>query len=55
MDDPRVDFAALARSLGVQGFGPVCCPGELACIYAEAIRTLRSGQPALVDVRIDPR
>jgi len=55
LDDPAVDFAALARSLGVEGFGPVCAPDALAGTYAEAVRTLRRGAPVLVDVRIDPR
>jgi thiamine pyrophosphate-dependent acetolactate synthase large subunit-like protein len=55
MDDPPVDFAALARSLGVEAFGPVLSPGDLAGVYAEAVRTLQRGEPVLVDVRIDPR
>jgi thiamine pyrophosphate-dependent acetolactate synthase large subunit-like protein len=55
LDDPAVDFAALARSLGVEGLGPVCSPDALAGTYAEAVRTLRRGEPVLVDVRIDPR
>lgn len=55
LDDPAVDFAALARSMGVEGFGPVRSPGDLAGVYAEAVRTLRRGLPVLVDVRVDPR
>lgn len=51
MDDPPVDFAALARSMGVAAFGPVDDPAALAGAYGEALRTLEEGRPALVDVR----
>lgn len=55
MAEPAVDFAGLARSLGVEGFGPVGEPGGLAAAYAGAVAAVREGRPALVDVRITPR
>jgi thiamine pyrophosphate-dependent acetolactate synthase large subunit-like protein len=52
MDDPPVDFAALAGSQGVEGFGPITDPAELPRAYAAALAALDEGRPALVDVRI---
>jgi thiamine pyrophosphate-dependent acetolactate synthase large subunit-like protein len=50
MDDPPVNFAGLARDLGIEGFGPVEDPAELAAVYAQALSALDAGHPALVDV-----
>ncbi|MGH2518417.1 MAG: thiamine pyrophosphate-dependent enzyme, partial [Chloroflexota bacterium] len=48
---PEVDFAALARSFGVHGEGPV---DDAASLHAALDRALRvvagEGRPALVDV-----
>jgi thiamine pyrophosphate-dependent acetolactate synthase large subunit-like protein len=52
MDDPPVNFAGLARDLGAEGFGPVEEPTQLAGAYAAALRAVREGRPALVDVRV---
>jgi thiamine pyrophosphate-dependent acetolactate synthase large subunit-like protein len=53
--DPDVDFATLARSYGVEGFGPVADPGKLGAVLDQAISVVQSGRPALVDVRTQPR
>jgi acetolactate synthase-1/2/3 large subunit len=53
--DPAVDFAALARSFGVHGEGPISEPGDLAPALSRAVAIVKSGQPALVDVITDPR
>jgi thiamine pyrophosphate-dependent acetolactate synthase large subunit-like protein len=55
MADPPVNFAALATSLGVEGFGPVSDPSQLASTYQQAVAAVNEGRPALVDVRITPR
>jgi thiamine pyrophosphate-dependent acetolactate synthase large subunit-like protein len=55
IDDPPVDFAGIARDFGVEGFGPVSDPADLARVYAGAVAALAEGRPALVDVRIAPR
>jgi len=52
IDDPPVDFAALARSLGAEGIGPVTEPHELPGAYAAALRAVDEGGPALVDVLV---
>jgi thiamine pyrophosphate-dependent acetolactate synthase large subunit-like protein len=55
MADPPVNFAGLARDLGVDGFGPIEDPAELANAYRRAVAAVAEGRPALVDVRITPR
>ncbi len=52
MNAPAVDFAALARSLGVEGIGPVTEPEALGQAYRQAVRLVDEGRPVLVDVRI---
>jgi thiamine pyrophosphate-dependent acetolactate synthase large subunit-like protein len=55
MAEPPVDFAALARSLGVEGFGPVFSPDDVRTAMDGAVRAMGAGRPALVEVRISPR
>ena len=55
IDQPAVDFAGLARDLGVEGFGQVADPADLADAFKGALAALDEGRPALVDVRITPR
>jgi thiamine pyrophosphate-dependent acetolactate synthase large subunit-like protein len=55
IDEPAPDFATLARSMGVAGFGPVTEPGDLAKVLDEAIKVVESGKPAVVDVYTTPR
>jgi thiamine pyrophosphate-dependent acetolactate synthase large subunit-like protein len=53
--DPDVDFAALARAQGVEGFGPVLEPDDVGSAMRSAVAAVNEGRPALVDVRIAPR
>ena len=51
MDDPPVDFAGLARSLGVYAEGPIEDPADLRPALSRAVRHVRrERRPALVDV-----
>jgi acetolactate synthase-1/2/3 large subunit len=50
IEEPAVDFAANARSYGVWGVGPITEPGELGKALRDAIRVVKEGKPALVDV-----
>ena len=51
MDDPAVDFAAMARSFGVHGEGPIENPGDLKPALERALRVVvEEGRCALVDV-----
>jgi len=55
LDNPGIDFAKLAQSMGVHAEGPVSDPKELAPALSRAIAAVKSGQPALVDVVTQPR
>ncbi len=48
--DPDIDFAALARSMGVHGEGPIADPKELGPALRRAIEVVKRGEPAVVDV-----
>ena len=50
MDDPAIDFAGLARSLGVWSAGTIHDPGELAPALKRALQVVDAGEPALIDV-----
>jgi acetolactate synthase-1/2/3 large subunit len=50
LDDPPVDFAALARSFGVWATGPVTDVEAVPEELERALAVVRGGNPALVDV-----
>jgi acetolactate synthase I/II/III large subunit len=50
LDDPFIDFAGLAKSLGVASFGPISDPNDLAPALKKAVAVVKRGEPALVDV-----
>jgi thiamine pyrophosphate-dependent acetolactate synthase large subunit-like protein len=54
ISEPDIDFAALARSQGAQGFGPVTRTGDLMKTFGEAISAVENGAVAVVDVRVEP-
>jgi benzoylformate decarboxylase/acetolactate synthase-1/2/3 large subunit len=50
LDEPAVDFAALARSYGCWARGPIFDPQSLLGTLREAVKIVKEGRPALVDV-----
>lgn len=50
--DPDPDPAALARSLGLRGHGPIADPAELGPALAAAAAEARAGAAVVVDVRV---
>jgi thiamine pyrophosphate-dependent acetolactate synthase large subunit-like protein len=48
--DPNINFAQLARSMGVWSDGPIADPAKLGPALRRAIRVVKSGEPALIDV-----
>jgi len=48
--DPDVDFAALARSMGAVGYGPVVDPSALGTVLSAAVNDVAAGAVAVVDV-----
>jgi acetolactate synthase I/II/III large subunit len=55
IQDPNVDFASIARGMGVHGEGPVTDPKDLAPAIRRALEAVNRGEPALVDVVTQPR
>jgi acetolactate synthase I/II/III large subunit len=55
IDDPPVDFAKLAQSMGMHGEGPIINPKDLGPAIGRAIEVVTRGEPALVDVLTQPR
>ena len=52
---PNVDFGKLAQSFGVYGEGPIENPKDLAPAIKRAIAIVKRGEPALLDVIVQPR
>ena len=48
--DPDVDFGKLAQSFGVYGEGPISDPNAVGPALARALKIVKGGAPALVDV-----
>jgi acetolactate synthase-1/2/3 large subunit len=48
--DPDIDFATLAKSMGVWARGPIDDPGQLASAISEALDQVKRGKPALLDI-----
>ncbi len=55
LEDPFIDYAALARSLGIWAAGPIEDPAKLADVLREAVAVVLAGEPAFVDVVSQPR
>jgi acetolactate synthase-1/2/3 large subunit len=55
IDNPNIDYAGLARSLGVHAEGPITDPRELGGAIKRAVEVVKRGEPALVDVVSQPR
>ena len=48
--DPNINYAKLAQSLGVYSEGPITSPADLGPAIARAIKVVKRGEPALVEV-----
>ena len=55
LTDPNLNYAKFAEAQGVHAEGPITDPNDVAAALARAIKVVRSGQPALVDVVMQPR
>jgi acetolactate synthase-1/2/3 large subunit len=55
LKSPNIDYAVLARSMGVHGEGPIADPKDLGPAIARAMEVVARGEPALVDVVTQPR
>jgi thiamine pyrophosphate-dependent acetolactate synthase large subunit-like protein len=55
LQDPWIDYAQLARSMGVWAEGPIEDPARLGPALQRALRVVKAGEPALIDVISQPR
>lgn len=55
LHDPPIDYAAMAKSMGMWAEGPISNPADLGPALARAMAQVKSGKPALVDVLTQPR
>jgi acetolactate synthase-1/2/3 large subunit len=53
--EPVIDYAKMAESMGMAGFGPVSDPTKLGAVLKQAMEVVKKGDPAMVDVRTQPR
>jgi acetolactate synthase-1/2/3 large subunit len=55
IENPNIDYAVLAKSMGVQSFGPIYDPKELGPVLKKAVDVVKAGEPVLVDAITQPR
>jgi acetolactate synthase-1/2/3 large subunit len=55
LGSPNIDYAALAKSLGVDSSGPIADPKDLAAAIRRGVDVVKRGQPYLIDVVTQPR
>ena len=53
--DPDIDYATVARGMGLYGDGPISDPSELGPALRRAVERVERGETALVDVVTQPR
>ena len=53
--DPNIDFASLAKSMGVGASGPIADPKELGAAIRRGVQVVKRGEPYLIDVVTQPR
>ncbi len=50
ISDPNINYAGMAKSLGMYAEGPIENPKDLGPALTRAIAVVKKGEPALVDV-----
>jgi thiamine pyrophosphate-dependent acetolactate synthase large subunit-like protein len=55
IDKPFVDFAGLAKSMGMTGIGPISNPNDLGPALKRAVAMVKAKEPVLLDVITQPR
>ena len=50
----RSDIAAMARSQGATGIGPVEKPSEILIAVKEGIAAVQAGKPCVIDMHVLP-
>jgi acetolactate synthase I/II/III large subunit len=55
IENPDIDYAKLASSMGWWSAGPIKDPNELGPALKRAVAAVKAGEPALIDVWMQPR
>jgi acetolactate synthase-1/2/3 large subunit len=55
LTEPAIDYANMARSMGVEAEGPISDPNRLAAAIGRGIAAAKRGEPYLIDVLTQPR
>jgi acetolactate synthase-1/2/3 large subunit len=55
IEAPHVDYATVAKGMGMWAEGPISDPAQLGPAIARALAVVKSGLPALLDVVTQPR
>jgi acetolactate synthase I/II/III large subunit len=55
LEDPNIDYAMMAKSMGLHGEGPITDPKDLGPALRRAVEVVMKGEPALIDVVTQPR
>jgi len=55
IQNPDIDYAKLADSMGVWSTGPIKDPKDLGPALRKAVQVVKAGEPAMVDVVTQPR
>ncbi|HEV2201001.1 MAG TPA: thiamine pyrophosphate-dependent enzyme [Bryobacteraceae bacterium] len=55
INDPPIDYATVAKGLGVFSRGPITNPNDLGPALRAAVEVVKRGEPALIDVVTQPR
>lgn len=54
IDEPAIDIAQMAKSLGGEGFGPITRARDLAPAMRAALAAARAGKACVIDARVAP-
>jgi thiamine pyrophosphate-dependent acetolactate synthase large subunit-like protein len=55
IQNPDIDYASLAKSMGMQAIGPINDPKDLGPALKRAVQIVKAGEPVLVDSVTQPR
>jgi hypothetical protein len=55
LKDPPIDYASVAKGMGVFSKGPITNPNDLGPALRAAVDVVKRGEPALIDVVTQPR
>jgi len=50
IENPNIDYAKLAQSMGVHGEGPISDPNAIGPALSRALAVVKRGEPVLVDI-----